>query len=74
MTANVTPFPGTAQRLAAMFYMSDSEHERCPEVWRDTAACLITYLEDEGMTTEEAAAVAGLPVAVVAEYRWRVGL
>lgn len=74
MTASAAPFSCTAKRFTAMSHLSDSDHDHCRAVWRDTSASLVTSLEDQGMNTEEVATMGELRVAVVAEYRWRVGL
>lgn len=58
--------PAAVANTAAL---PEAERELCPAEWLDLSAMLVTLIEDEGMTTEQAAKAAGVPVWFVAEYR-----
>ncbi len=71
--ADVKDCTDLAFALIRMFHAPDRAHNDCPEEWRAAASLLHTLIEDDGVTTSDAARAAALPETTVALYRAGVG-
>ncbi len=72
--ADIMGSAGFAFDLIRMFHASEDARDACPEEWREAAALLHTLIENDGMTTSDAARVLVLPETTVARYRAGVGI
>ena len=66
--------PGFPALLASLPGLSDAAIAALPHEWTELPGLIVTLIEDEGLSTEMAAHEAGVPVALVRDYRALMGI
>ena len=66
--------PAFGQMLALTACLSDDGRAACPPEWLELSSLLCGLIEDDGLTTEQAARAAAVPGWLVAGYRAQMGI